>query len=137
MDDNCLITLAKNGELLQNKSSLVDFLKPWYGMERYVDKLLACIKKNSEYSTTPDLPSRSERKAILIVSRSSKKLKGLNNPVIAEEARMTALRDSWLVENRKSNAVTKARLKKAADAKKKAKEKEDQAKEKASLKIRG
>lgn len=28
MNDNCLIALAKNGELLQEKSSLIDFLKP-------------------------------------------------------------------------------------------------------------
>lgn len=137
MDDNCLIALAKNGEVLQDKTSLIQFLKPWYGMERYTDELLACIQQNSSCSATPDLPSKSERKAILTAARNSKKLKGMDDPLLAEEARMIALRDSWLVENGKANAATKARLKKAAEAKKKAQEKLDQAKEKAKSKEQG
>lgn len=137
MNNNCLIALAKNGELLQDKFSLIDFLKPWYGMEKYANKLLACIKKNNKYSTTPDLPSRSERKAILTAAQSLKKLKGLDDLVITEEAHMTTLQDFWFVKNRKSNTITKAHLNKAIDTRKKAKEKEDQANKKPSLKIRG
>ena len=33
MSDTCLVALAKEGESLQDRASLVDFLKPWYGME--------------------------------------------------------------------------------------------------------
>lgn len=43
MDDNCLITLAKNRKVLQDKSSLIQFLKPWYGMKKYANKFFTCI----------------------------------------------------------------------------------------------
>lgn len=103
-------------------------------MERYVNKLLACIQKNSKHSTTSDLPSRSKKKAILTAVQSLKKLKGLDDSVIVEEAYMIALQDFWLVKNGKNNATAKAWLKKAVDTKKKAKKKEDQAKKKTKFK---
>lgn len=137
MDDNCLIALAKNREVLQDKTSLIQFLKPWYGMERYTNKLLTCIQQNSFCSTTPDLPSKSERKAILITARNSKKLKGIDDHLLAEEARIIALRNSWLVKNGKANIATKTCLKKAAEAKNKAQEKLGQAKKKVKSKKRG
>ncbi len=56
IDDNCLIVLAKNGELLQGKLSLINFLKLWYGIERYTDELLVCIQQNNAYSGISDLP---------------------------------------------------------------------------------
>lgn len=50
---------------------------------------------------------------------------------------MIALRDFWLVKNGKANTATKARLKKAAEAKNKAQKKLDQAKEKVKSKKQG
>lgn len=103
-------------------------------MEKYANKILACIKKNSEYSTAPDLLSRSEKKSYFDNSSEFEKLKGLDNPVIVEKDCMTGLQDFWLVENRKGNVATKAYLKNAADAKRKTKEKENHVKEKAKSK---
>lgn len=37
----------------------------------------------------------------------------MDNPTIVEAARITALRDQWLLENNKMNSDLKARLKKA------------------------
>lgn len=103
-------------------------------MERYINKLLAYIEKNNKYSTIPNLLIRSEKKTILIVTQSMKKIKGLDNFVIVEEACMITLEDFWLTKNKKDNVVTKAHLKKVTGAKKKAKEKKDQVKKKAKSK---
>lgn len=95
---------------------------------------MAYIEKNNKYSTTSNLLSKSKKKVILTAIWSSKKLKSLNNLVIAEEAYMTVLQNFWLVENRKSNIATKTCLKKVTDAKKKDKKKDNQAKKKAKSK---
>lgn len=91
MSKTCLVVLVKQGESLQDCTSLVDFLKPWYGMEEYADKILKCIQENSSYST--DALPKSKRKATLKATRISKKLKYMDDPIIKEEASMTALKD--------------------------------------------
>lgn len=116
MSETCLMALAKQGELLQDRISLVDFLKPWYGMEDHADEILKCIQKNSSYST--DALPKSERKATLKAAKTSKKLKYMDDPAIEEEASMTALRDQWLIERGKAGPATKARVKKTATAEK-------------------
>lgn len=58
----------------------------------------------------------------------------MDNSLLIEEVYMIALRDFWLVKNGKANTATKARLKKAAEAKNKAQKKLDQAKEKVKSK---
>lgn len=107
MDDTCLTALAKNGELLQDLPTIIEFLKPWYGMARYAEEILVCIQKNSSFIDLPDLPTKAERKSTLAAARTSKKLKGLDDPVLAEESCMTAMRDAWLVDTGKANAATK------------------------------
>ena len=91
MSETCLVALAKQGKSLQDHTSFVDFLKPWYGMEEYVDEILKCIQENSSYLT--DALPKSERKATLKAAKTSKKLKYMDDPTIEEEAGMTALRD--------------------------------------------
>ncbi len=59
-----------------------------------------------------------ERKAILIVTWSSKKLKGMDNPLRVEKVCMITFWDSWFMKNEKANTATKVFLKKAAKAKK-------------------
>lgn len=54
----------------------------------------------------------------------------MDDPAIAEAARITALRDQWLIQRGKANKDTKARMKKAAQAEKKEKERSDKAREK-------
>lgn len=43
----------------------------------------------------------------------------MNDPIIAKEAQAIALRDNWQIKKKNPPSDTKARIKKAADAKKK------------------
>ena len=54
----------------------------------------------------------------------------MDDPIVAQNAQMTALRDQWLIARGKATPETKARMKKAADVEKKKAEKEDKAREK-------
>ena len=138
MPDACLIALAKSGEIL-DLGQLIEFLKPWYGVTKYADDILLCLQKNSAPASGLDLlpseiPSKAQRKAMLKVLWNSKKLKYMDNPLVAEEARITALRDQWLIARGKATPATKARMKKAADAEKRLAERQDKAHEKAKAK---
>lgn len=43
MSNTYLIAFAKQNELLQDLSSLVEFLKPWYKIEEHVPKIFKYI----------------------------------------------------------------------------------------------
>lgn len=133
MPDDCLLALAKMGGSLDH-DQLVDFLKPWYGISKHAAGILLVLQKNRPYldTETPpfELPPRSERKSALIALRMSKKRKNMDDPILAEEARMTELRDKWLIGRGKATPETKARMKKAAAAEKKMVEKQEKAKAK-------
>lgn len=75
MSDDCLLALAKSGELLQDQASLLDFLKPWYGMAKHAEEILVCIQKTRSHSEYPELPSKAEREAILKAERASTTIK--------------------------------------------------------------
>ena len=140
MPDACLAALAKSGESLNSRVQLVNFLKPWYGIANHADDILTCLQKNSplppDLDASLDLPSKAERKATLKALRTSKKLKYMDDPKVAEEARLITLRDKWLIARRKPTPETKARIKKAVEAEKKKAEKESKAREKAKGKSR-
>lgn len=137
MPNSCLIVLSKSGGFLQDYDALIDFLKPWCGVNRHASKILACLKSSSAFlpgetevdNFKPVLPSKAKRKIMLKTLRESKKLGDLDNPVIANASRMTVLRDQWLLEQGKPSAETKTRLKKAAMSAKKEKEKQNKARE--------
>lgn len=63
-------------------------------------------------------------------ARASKKMKYMDDLVVAEAAKITAMRDQWLVQRGKATAKIKARLKKATDAEKKERKKANKAKKK-------
>lgn len=128
MSDNCLLALAKNAAVLVDSESLIQFLSPWYGMEKHHLGILACLQSTLPSNT--GAASKLERKAALKAARASKKIKYMDDPVVAEAAKITAMRDQWLVQRGKATAETKARLKKAADAEKNEREKADKVKEK-------
>lgn len=67
-------------------------------------------------------------------ARASKKLKYMDDPLVAEKAHTIALRDKWLIKKGNPPPDTKARMKKAADAEKKLAEKQTKAQEKAKAK---
>lgn len=69
----------------------MDFWKLWYWIKEYADEILKCILSNNSYLI--DALPKSERKSTIKVARTSKKLKYMNDLMIAEEASMTALRE--------------------------------------------
>ena len=58
-------------------------------------------------------------------------MKFMDDPAVAEAARITQLRDNWLFQIGKPSADTKMRIKKAAAEEKKEKAKQDKIREKA------
>lgn len=81
-------------------------------------------------------PTKAKRKAILKAARTSKKLKFMDDPLIAEQVQAVELRDKWLVERGRAPPETKARMKKAADAEKKLANKQAKAQENAKNKTK-
>ena len=133
MSDECLVGLAKAADSLIDSidgSKIKEFLKPWYGLDKYAEELFICLCQSS--ITGEGLgPTRAARKDVLKLARASKKAKGLDDPVVAKKARITALRDQWLIKQNKSTPALKARLKKAEAAEKKEKARLDKNREKA------
>lgn len=84
--DSCLLALAKNGGTLTDKATLHDLLQPWYGADEYCKELLECLVRSKHLN-------RPARREVLRSSKASKKIKYMDNPVVAEKARITALRD--------------------------------------------
>ena len=138
MPDSCLAALAKSGGSLNSQVQLVEFLKPWYGVAKHANDILLCLQKNS--LLTPGLDAsldqtyKAQKKATLKALRTSKKLKYIDDPKVAKKARLTALRDEWLIACGKPTPETKARMKKAAEAEKKKADKENKARKKAKRK---
>lgn len=128
MSDNCPLALAKNANDLVDLESLIPFLVPWYGIDKHHPGILACLQ--STLPSSPNVPSKLERKAVLTAARTSKKIKYMDDPVVAKAAKITAMRDHWLVQWGKATTEMKARLKKATEGEKKEREKADKAREK-------
>ena len=68
--------------------------------------------------TSLDLLFKAETKAMLKALRTSKKLKYMDDSKVVEEARLTTLRDEWLITCGKPMSETKAQMKKIAEAEK-------------------
>lgn len=140
MSDSCLLALAKDGGLLHDIPTLLQFLKPWsQRISTYADEILLCLQKNSPLLNAPldptiVQPTKAERKATLKAARTSKKLKYIDDPLVAEQAWAVELRDKQLIEKGKAPPDTKARMKKAADAERKLIEKQTKDQEKAKNK---
>ena len=108
MDDTYLTALAKNRKLLWDLLTIIEFLKPWYGMTGFAEKILVYIQKNSSFMDLSDLSTKAKRKSMLAAVHISKKLKGLDDSLLAKDSCITAIRDAWLVDTGKANASTKA-----------------------------
>lgn len=77
---------------------------------------------------------KAQRKEILKAARASKKAKFMDDLIIAEAARIRALRDQWLLNNNKMNPNLKARLEKAKVAEQRHQAQLDKARKKAQEK---
>ena len=111
MPNCCLVALVKSEGLL-NITKLIEFLKPWHSISKHSQEILHCLEKNrpppNPEALVPNLLSKAKQKAALQALRASKKLKLMDNPLIAKEAQIVALRDQWLLSQGKSNTETKA-----------------------------
>lgn len=140
MPDDCVLALAKNAEDLTNLETLISFLKPWYGIaDRFAKGILVYIQKtiastlmfisnnptSIPASSNYRVPSRAEQRAILKAAQASKRLRYLDDPVIAAASEMIARRDEWLIKRGKPTPATKVRRKKAADLARREEKKEE------------
>lgn len=119
MSDQCLFSLTKEGEQLDKRAQLQDFLWPWPDLDEYVDEIFTCICQSSSHGDSNTTPSKAQRREILKAARASKKIKFMDNPAIAKASRITKMRDQWLISNNKTNPDLKARLKKVKVAERK------------------
>lgn len=131
MSDQCLSSLSKEGEQLDDEAKLQDFLQPWPDLIEYIDEIFACICRSSSHGDSSMTPSKAQRREVLKAARASKKIKFMDNPTIAEAARIITMRDQWLISNNKTNSDLKVRLKKAKEAERKQKAKLDKNRQKA------
>ena len=49
VSDQCFARLAKEGESLDEKAKLDDFLRPWPNLDKFADEIFACIKQSSSH----------------------------------------------------------------------------------------
>lgn len=132
MPDNCLVALAKSGRLLATLTQLIKFLEPWHGVSKYADKIFLCLEINClPLELKTELPfhllSKAQKKANLQAFCAFKKLKNMDNSIVAQNAQMTALWNQWLIIQGKATPENKTQIKKATDVEKKKAEKEDKA----------
>lgn len=94
MSDCYLIALIKSEGLL-NITELIEFLEPWHGVSKYVQEIFHCLEKNrsppNPEVSVSNLPSKIARKAALQALQASKKLKLMDDSLIAKEAQIVAL----------------------------------------------
>ena len=80
---------------------LIKFLRPWTGVAKHANSILFCLQNNSlsipNLDSLLNTPTKAQKKATLKAFQTSKKLKYIDDPLVAKEACITALRDHWLI----------------------------------------
>lgn len=87
MSNNCLLALAKNATVFVDSESFIQFLSPWYRMEKHHLGVLACLQNTLPSNT--NAISKLKQKAAQI----SKKIKYIDNLLVAEATKITAMKD--------------------------------------------
>lgn len=91
MSDICLMAIAKNANILIIVDSMLQFLEPWSGVKKHHIEFLACLSTATNIQDPASFSQQSDQKAALVAAKASKKVKYMDNPVIAKAAKMTAL----------------------------------------------
>lgn len=91
ISDKRLVVIVKNADTLTNDDSMLKFLKPWGGVKKHHIKLLACLLTAINTQDLVFLPQQSDQKTALVITRASKKMIYINNPVITKVTMITAL----------------------------------------------
>lgn len=82
MSEQCFLDFAKqDSEKLDTKNKLSDFLCLWSDLHEFVDEIFNYLQQSSPHSQ--ELPIKAQRKSILKAVQASKKIKFIDNPVIA------------------------------------------------------
>lgn len=111
-------------------------MKPWYGIAQYAEEILFFIQKSNSFMDFLNLSIKAKKKLMLAAVWTSKKLKDLDDHMLAKNSCIIAIRNAWLLDFNKTNATIKAWIKKAIDAKNKALEKMKKVKEKEKVMLK-
>ncbi|MCJ1345443.1 hypothetical protein MMC31_003650, partial [Peltigera leucophlebia] len=87
----------------------------------FISNNLTSILASSNYKVLFQV----EQEAILKAAQASKRLRYLDDPVIAATSKMIAYQDEWLIKKGKPTPATKVRMKKAADLARQEEKKEE------------
>lgn len=88
MPDCCLALLAKFGGTLKLED-LIEFLEPWHGVNKYTNKIFRCLETNCflvDPNAKLQLLSKADCKTVVQTLWISKKLKNMDNLLVAENA---------------------------------------------------
>lgn len=93
ISDSCFLAFVKDGSQLYDLPTLIQFLKPWAPyIATYIDEILLCLQQNSllfqpQFSTEDLIVklTKAKRKAISQAAYISKKLKFMNDFLIAKQ----------------------------------------------------
>lgn len=98
-----------------------------------MDEIFLCLQLNcllhigAKTNLPFYLPIQAKQKANLQVLWASKKLKNMDNTIVAQDTQMTILWDQWLIAQGKAIPETKTQMQKATDVEKKLGKKQDEA----------
>lgn len=87
--DGWLIAFTKNANLVINEERFIQLLAPWYGIVKYYFAILACLQ--STICNNNNATSMIKQKAALKAAQASKKVKYMDNSLIAKNVKITAL----------------------------------------------
>lgn len=93
MSNLCLTQLAKEGEKLDKKAKLDDFLQLWPDLAKFRGEIFACIQQSSSYGDKELILTKVQKKEILKAVWASKKVKFMDNLTIIEATQNTFMRD--------------------------------------------
>lgn len=63
---------------------MLHFLTPWPNLAEFLDKILNCFCQLSSFGDSQNLSTKVKKKEILKAACTSKKVKYINNPIIAK-----------------------------------------------------
>lgn len=113
MSDQRLFQLVKKGEELDEKAKLLTFLTLWPDLAEFCDEIFKCFYQSSSFDDSQNLLTKIKKKEIFKAACESKKVKYIDDPIVAETSQITALRDQQIIQNNKINPDLKAQMKKA------------------------
>ena len=96
-----MLAIANNADLLINKKAFLQFLLFWYRVKRYYFAILAYLQ--SIFLKNKNIISKNKQKTILKSAQAFKKIKFLNNLIIAKIAKIIALNNQKLIQQKKVN----------------------------------